>query len=253
MPIDKKKVIFRIHRYKPGVIDPPRFQAFPLTVTPHMTVIDCLEQIRLQRDPSLIYRHSCHHASCGTCACRINGREALACTTNVWVLGVDEISLEPLRGYRPVGDMAVDTGAFYASIPDEWLCLKTVGTPSGVSDQPENRSYMRFENCIECASCVSACPPSQENSDFMGPAALAAIHSEINRAPQKKESLLTLAGGKGGERHCRRALACSRVCPSAVYPARQIASLRRMLAYQNGSNTASNQSGTASGDRHPAK
>ena len=250
---DEKEVAFRIRRFKPGVIDPPRFQTFSLKVGPHMTVLDCLERIRLQQAPSLMYRHSCHHASCGTCACIVNGQEALACTANVWELGVDEITLEPLKGYRCIGDLFVDTAVFFASVPDEWSCLKTAETPAGIAGAAGRNVFVRFENCIECACCVSVCPPSQENALFMGPAALAAIHSEIKKTPQKTAALLALAGGERGERHCRRALACSRVCPSDVYPARRISSLRKTLASRNGITAPANQSGTTSDGSHPAK
>jgi succinate dehydrogenase / fumarate reductase iron-sulfur subunit len=64
----KKKITFRILRYKPGRIDPARFQEFTLDVDPDSSVLDALETIRLQQDSSLMYRHSCHHSSCGTCA-----------------------------------------------------------------------------------------------------------------------------------------------------------------------------------------
>jgi len=38
-----------------------------------------------------------------------------------------------------------------------------------------------------------------------------------------------MAANKNGERLCERALNCSRVCPTGVYPARHIADLRRLL------------------------
>ena len=76
-----KKIAFDITRYKPGQIDPPRVQSYTVAVDRTMTVLDGLEQIRLTQDATLMYRHSCHHSACGTCACVINGLERLACTT----------------------------------------------------------------------------------------------------------------------------------------------------------------------------
>ena len=38
---------------------------------------------------------------------------------------------------------------------------------------------MRFEDCIECAACVSACPVSGSDASFKGPAALAALEREL--------------------------------------------------------------------------
>jgi succinate dehydrogenase/fumarate reductase-like Fe-S protein len=37
------------------------------------TVLDALHWIQLHHDPTLSLRHSCLHASCGTCGMRVNG------------------------------------------------------------------------------------------------------------------------------------------------------------------------------------
>jgi succinate dehydrogenase / fumarate reductase iron-sulfur subunit len=65
--------------------------------------------------------------------------------------------------------------------------------------------------------------------DFMGPAALAALNREYQKTPHRQAALLALAGGERGERWCASHLKCSRVCPTAVYPARHIMDLRRRL------------------------
>ena len=67
----------------------------------------------------------------------------------------------------------------------------------------------------------------------MGPAVLAAINCERQKSPQNEKVLLSLAGSERGERLCDRALNCSRVCPTGVYPARHIADLRRILKKKN--------------------
>ena len=65
-------------------------------------------------------------------------------------------------------------------------------------------------------------------------AALAAIHNEMLNSPAKKAALMALADSERGQRLCRRALNCSRVCPTGVYPARRIADLRRMVSAADG-------------------
>ena len=225
-----KTVTFRILRYKPKLIDPPRYQDFYLQVEPDMSVLDALEKIRLEQDNTLMYRHSCHHSSCGTCACKINGQERLTCITKISDLEEDTITLTPLAGFKPIGDLVVDMQRFYEDYSEEWRYLrrsekiKSTRLPAGISH------FTRFENCIECAACISACPASQNSHAFLGPAVLAAVNSELKKSLQKSEELLYLAGSKRGERMCQRALNCSRVCPNKVYPARQIADLRRLLA-----------------------
>ena len=82
-----RKITFKILRYKPGHIDPPRYQEFTIEIAPDKSVLDGLEQIRREQDNTLMYRHSCHHSACGTCACRINGEEKLTCITKIDELG----------------------------------------------------------------------------------------------------------------------------------------------------------------------
>jgi succinate dehydrogenase / fumarate reductase iron-sulfur subunit len=118
---------------------------------------------------------------------------------------------------------------FYKDYGEDWNYLKKSEEVKSI-DQPQGiPQFTRFENCIECGACVSACPVSSDNAAFLGPAVLAAVNNELKKSPPKAEDLLFLAGNERGEKLCERALNCSRVCPSGVYPARHIADLRRML------------------------
>ncbi|MCP4625728.1 MAG: succinate dehydrogenase/fumarate reductase iron-sulfur subunit [bacterium] len=223
------QVTFKILRFKPGHIDPPRFQEFTLDVDPKTSVLDGLEKIRIEQDNTLMYRHSCHHSSCGTCACKINGVERLTCITQISELEGDTISLAPLAGFKPLGDLVVDMKRFYDNLSEDWTYLKKTENakstvlPTGISQ------YTRFENCIECGACVSACPVSHKNSTFIGPAVLAALNCELKKTTQLAKNLMAVAGGKRGQHLCERALNCSRVCPTGVYPARHIADLRGLI------------------------
>ena len=122
MPI--KKVTFKILRYKPQHIDPPRFQEFTVEVDSNASVLDGLEKIRLEQDKTLMYRHSCHHCSCGTCACKINGEEKLTCITRIGDLEADRIDLTPLENFKPIGDLVVDMTRFYEDLSEDWRYLR---------------------------------------------------------------------------------------------------------------------------------
>jgi succinate dehydrogenase / fumarate reductase iron-sulfur subunit len=197
-----------------------------------MSVLDALETIRLKQDSSLMYRHSCHHSSCGTCACKINGRERLTCITKIGELRNPPITLAPLDGFEVSGDLVVEMSPFFDDISVDWSYLKNseYGTASQLPDGPKN--FERFENCIECGACISACPAAHKNTEFIGPAVLAALSNELKKSPHKSAGLLETAGNARGERLCERALNCSRVCPTGVYPARHIADLRKLLAHR---------------------
>jgi len=222
-----RQIEFRIERFKPGRIDPPRFQSFRVAVDDQMSVLDGLEQIRLRQDAGLMYRHSCHHSACGTCACRINGVERLACTTRILSLNTETVVLEPLRGFPRLGDLVVEMTAFYRDIDPAWSLLTPAEPIHGAADPAEDPS-LRLEACIECGCCVSSCPAAHRHAEFMGPAALAALHRQMAKVDAARQhDLLAAAASPRGERLCERALNCSRVCPTDVYPARHIADLRR--------------------------
>jgi succinate dehydrogenase iron-sulfur subunit len=231
MPI--KKTTFKILRYKPNHIDPPRLQEFTVEVDPDTSILDALEKIRLEQDKTLMYRHSCHHSSCGTCACKINGQERLTCITKIHELEGDTITLTPLEGFSPIGDLVVDMTRLYADLSEEWRYLKKSEQVKSTNQPQGFHQFTRFENCIECGACVSACPVTEKNAGFLGPAVLAAVNCELKKAPQNEEDLMSLAGSMRGQHLCERALNCSRVCPTGVYPARHIADLRRILEKNN--------------------
>jgi succinate dehydrogenase / fumarate reductase iron-sulfur subunit len=231
MPI--KKIIFKILRFKPGLIDPPRFQEFELELAPNNSVLDGLEKIRVEQDPTLMYRRSCHHSSCGTCACLINGVERLTCITRIHELDCRTITLTPLEGFKTLGDLVVDMKSFYADLSEDWTYLKKIEEGSATNLPQGIIQFTRFENCIECGACISACPASHKNTIFLGPAVLAVLNCELKKSTREAKNLLAVAAGKRGEHLCERALNCSRVCPTGVYPARHIEDLRRLIKQRN--------------------
>jgi succinate dehydrogenase / fumarate reductase iron-sulfur subunit len=87
--------------------------------------------------------------------------------------------------------------------------------------------WNRFENCIECGSCISACPVKK---DFIGPAPLTSIHREILK--QKDENKITelkkIAFAKDGVDACDKHFLCSKVCPTKVAPGKHINDLRKI-------------------------
>ena len=222
-----EKVTFKISRFRPAASDLPHFQTFEVTVTETMTVLDCLEQIRLHQDATLMYRRSCHHASCGTCACRINGTEMLACSTRVWDLETHQVTIEPLANFEVIGDLTVDMTLFFNTMSKHRHHVRLSEATQPIPKDNAADSLERFENCIECGACYSSCPVVRKNASFLGPAVLAAIHNEYIHTKQKET--LNLAGGEFGERLCERAINCSRVCPAGVHPARHILDIRQAL------------------------
>lgn len=233
----------KVFRYKPGEAA-PRYQAFQVTVPDDANVIDVIEACWRQ-DQTLMFRHACHHASCGTCAVRVNGYERLPCIFSARAALAEsaEMLIEPLRNFALAGDLVVDVAGFFqkqiasgmvitraaeAMLADQAYAPAPVVNPEG---QWEERAHNRFENCIECGICISACPTMAATDKFFGPAGLAAVRRATLEAtaPAARAPLLALADGEQGVWRCHSAFECTEACPQAVDPAGAIMSLRREL------------------------
>ena len=213
---------------------PDHYDDFSVPVEPHTTVLDALEQIRTTQDPSLTYRHSCHHGSCGTCGMVINGEKKLACLTRPADMEGSIVEIRPLPMFEPVRDLAVDPARLFEHFPQDGDYLRESEFNREAKRPDELGSYQRFENCIECGLCENACPVVQLRP-FMGPAGLAAYNREIEKHPERESELLETVNADAGAWGCDRALACSAVCPMGVYPAKHIAILQRRIKKQQSS------------------
>src|ERR1044071_6430832 len=133
------------------------WQEFQITLHEDAYVLDALEAAWRQ-DASLMFRHSCHHASCGSCGIRIQGRERLSCITPAFeVARGGVLRLEPLRNFPIVADLVVDTSS---------LSQKLEAVKAHITIETE--SSQRFVNCIECGLCISACPIAATDNDYLG-------------------------------------------------------------------------------------
>ena len=113
------------------------------------TVLEALRWIRVHDDPSLGIRHSCYHASCGTCGMLVNGREALACVTAVAALEDGPVRVEPLANLPVLEDLVVDMASFYGRFPPSHPIVRASEANPDATPPAEVGAYARFEDCIE--------------------------------------------------------------------------------------------------------
>jgi succinate dehydrogenase / fumarate reductase, iron-sulfur subunit len=222
---------YRVSRRKQGEAK-ARFDSFEVEAQAGETLLDALLRIKATQDPSLAIRHSCMHGSCGSCGVRVNGRERLACDTVVEGLPAGQIKVEPLANQRLVADLATDMADFYARFEAAGLPPVRAGEAGPETETPEGiRAFGRFENCIECGLCLSACPVARTNHDFIGPAALAAA-ARVVAEPRGADlgPVLALAAEPDSVWRCQDAMECSAVCPAGVEPATALIALRRHVA-----------------------
>jgi succinate dehydrogenase / fumarate reductase, iron-sulfur subunit len=239
-------VTLQIFRYKQG--EQPHYDTFTVQVEETAHVIDLIDAVWAKQDHTLMFRRACHHSSCGSCAIRIDGVEKLPCITRlseVWD-GHSPLRLEPLRNFPIVSDLVVDVSGFFQRMSasdmtitrdaETFLPLSVDNLDSLVQPEevelPDNLSRInRFENCIECGICMSACPTMAIDNKFMGPAGLAAIYRALQTTddPQEAAHLLALADGEHGVWRCHSAFECTEACPQAVDPAGKIMARRREI------------------------
>lgn len=230
-------VTFRVFRYKQdGVL--PRFDVFVVKVKPDEYVIDAIERIWAEQDRSLVFRQACHHGACGSCGMRIDGHERLPCTIAIRSITTDggTLTLEPLRNLPVISDLLVDMAPFYERMERVHFTPIRIAEPvlEETSGRPalQPSRALRFEDCLECGLCFSACPIPGTDPEYLGPAALAAIARMIQepRDGVDPDALLRLADSEHGCWRCHTAFECSEVCPTGVDPARSIVALRRQTA-----------------------
>ena len=237
-------VTLRVFRYRPN--QRAHYDTFNVTVPDAANVLDAIEQAWDTYDRDLMFRHACHHASCGTCAVRINGREKLPCIAPVReYLNGKLITIEPLRNFPLVGDLVVDVAGFFQKQEASGLVItrptedtldgKRVEHTTGLDASAPVVPFNQFENCIECGICLSACPTMAADYKFFGPAGLAGIKRELDKTTEaeKRAALLQLADSEQGVWRCHSAWECTEACPQSVYPAEAIMELRREITREH--------------------
>lgn len=217
----------RVHRFKRGD-DAPRMEEHDVPVEERTTVLEALRWIQLHADPTLGLRHSCFHASCGTCGVRVNGRERLACITPISEVS-GTVTVDPIANLPVLHDVVADMAPFVARFPDphpivrESELLPGAATPDGID------AFDRFEDCIECGLCLSACPVAATDDTYVGPAALAYAQRLLEEPRADRDAILDWADQDAGAWRCHAAFECTEACPSDVRPAQRIMSLRKDL------------------------
>jgi len=97
----------QVFRKGPKPDDDDRITKWEVHTHPGMSVMDLLDDITRNIDPTLAYyTHSrCDRGVCARCAVRVNGKTGLACRMPIPPVG--DIRIEPAGRYRTVRDLVV--------------------------------------------------------------------------------------------------------------------------------------------------
>lgn len=230
-----RTMTFRVCRFDPAQDKKMHLQSYTLDIAgvAGNMLLDALEAIKSDIDPSLSFRRSCGEGVCGSDGMSINGTNGLACVTPLATLP-DKVTLRPLPGFPVVRDLVVDLNNFYKQYERARPFLINNG-PQPVKERlqsPEEREKLdgKYE-CILCACCTSSCPSYWWNPDkFMGPAALLAAERFIvdSRDTDTQQRLEDLKDPYSAFR-CRSIMNCAQVCPKSLNPTQAIEGIRAQL------------------------
>jgi len=103
MTIKTAKV--KVSRFDPSKDASPHYQTYEVPWYPKMTIMDALDYIYENLDPSLAYHShtSCHRRTCTRCNLTVNSKPGLSCHTEV----NGDITVEPLPRFKVIRDLVV--------------------------------------------------------------------------------------------------------------------------------------------------
>jgi succinate dehydrogenase / fumarate reductase iron-sulfur subunit len=224
----------KIYRYDPDSDARPYIQDVRVPLGHHdKMLLDVLVRIKNDIDDSLSFRRSCREGVCGSDAMNINGKNGLACITNINEV-VQPIVLRPLPGLPVVRHLIVDLSLFwkqYHSIKP-YLINDTIPPEKERLQSPEERDQLNgLYECILCACCSTACPSYWWNPDkFVGPAGLLqAYRFMVDSRDTALAERLDNVNDAYRLFRCRTILNCADVCPKGLSPAAAISNIRELL------------------------
>src|SRR2546423_13275226 len=180
----EKSVLFRIRR-QDSPESSPRWEEFELAWHSGMNVISSMMEIA--RNPvtrngkpttPITYDSNCLEEVGGSCAMLINGQARMACSALVENLE-QPIRLEPLSKFPVIRDLAVDRSVLFENLKrvKAWVPVDgtyDLGSGPRVTMQEQEQAYP-LSNCISCTICMEVCPQFNENTGFVGAAAISQV------------------------------------------------------------------------------
>jgi succinate dehydrogenase / fumarate reductase iron-sulfur subunit len=234
-------VHLKIFRYDPEVPSKqtPRFDDFHVPMKKGLTVLDAIIYARDTFDSSLTVRHSCRQAVCGSDAVFINGRQRLACKTQVKDLD-QPIRVEPLPHYDVIKDLVVDMEHFYDQMARVEPYFQPDEPPSPREEyrqSRENREKIKMSTrCIWCGACTSSCNIVAGDQAFLGPAAINKgyrFYMDEREGAQAQKHRLEILQQEQGVWRCQTQFSCTTVCPKDIPLTEHIQALKRESVKQN--------------------
>ena len=139
-----------VYRWDPSSGDNPRLDTYEVDMDNCPSkVLDVLNKIKNEIDPSLSYRKSCAHGVCGSCAMNMDGKNGLACTTSHADIKGD-IDIFPLPHLKVKKDLIGDLDGLYKQYQsiEPWLKSNSKSETKEIIQSKEDRA--KLDGAYEC-------------------------------------------------------------------------------------------------------
>jgi fumarate reductase iron-sulfur subunit len=222
--MSERTVELEVMRYDPETSAAPYWQRYVVPYEHEWVVLDALNYVKDNLDPTLSYRWSCHMAVCGSCGMMVNGEPKLACKAFLREFP-PHLRIEALANFPIERDLVTVVDDFMAKLAQVKPYLiprepKPLEAGEHVQTPAQLKRYRQYAQCINCMLCYAACPEYALIPHFIGPAAIALAHryNQDSRDAGRQERQQEIAKTEGVW-ECTFAGACSEVCPKHVDPA----------------------------------
>ncbi|WP_018921658.1 succinate dehydrogenase iron-sulfur subunit [Salsuginibacillus kocurii] len=220
-------------------------EEFEIPYRANMNVISALMEIR--RNPvnaagketaPVNWDMNCLEEVCGACSMVVNGKPRQSCTALIDNLE-QPIHLEPMKTFPVVRDLIVDRSRMFDSLKKvkAWIPIDGTYDLGPGPRMAENKRQWAYElsKCMTCGVCLEACPNVNNNSEFIGPAAVSQVRL-FNSHPtgeMNKEERIESLMGEGGLQDCGNSQNCVQSCPKGIPLTTSIAALNREMTVQS--------------------
>lgn len=192
------------------------YEYYVNNVDKRTTVLEILEYIKNELEPSLSYRAQCRAAICGTCGVKVNGKPVLACKTKVVDAKTnDEIVIEPLDNLPVIKDLVVDHGEFLSKLKEAkgWFISKQ---DFEKYYPQELATFEKETDCILCGICYSVCPAFINDKGFGGPINFVKIFRFWKDKNDALEDQRVDIANKNNILSCIHCKYCTMSCPKQI-------------------------------------
>lgn len=93
-----------VYRFDPEKDIEPRYQTYSMPYQVGLSVLNVLQFIFENIDPSLSFYYSCRIGKCNGCLMMVNDKATRTCTTPA----SSKMKIEPLKGYKVIKDLVVE-------------------------------------------------------------------------------------------------------------------------------------------------